>query len=181
MASSPEPRRSEAAVDRLWSPWRHAYVTRDERTAGGCVFCDVDTPAAQALILHTGALAFVILNLYPYNGGHAMVVPTRHVPTLAGLTDDELVEVARLTRLTEIALEEVYTPQGMNIGLNLGRPAGAGVVDHVHVHLVPRWNGDTNFMPVIGEVRVLPETLDTTAARVRPVLARLVAEQGAPR
>ncbi len=169
MASSLEPRRSEAAVDRLWSPWRHAYVTRDERTAGGCVFCDVDTPAAQALVLHTGRLAFVILNLYPYNGGHAMVVPKRHV------------EVARLTRLTEMALEEVYAPQGMNIGLNLGRPAGAGVVDHVHVHLVPRWNGDTNFMPVIGEVRVLPETLDTTAARVRPVLARLVAEQGAPR
>ncbi len=180
MVSTPEPRRSEAHVERLWSPWRHAYVTRDEGTSRGCVFCDVGTPDAQALLLHTGRLAFVILNLYPYNGGHAMVVPTRHVPTLVGLTDEELVEVARLTRLTEMALEEVYRPQGMNIGLNLGRPAGAGVVDHVHVHLVPRWNGDTNFMPVIGEIRVLPETLDVTAARLRPVLARLVAEQGAP-
>lgn len=180
MASIPEPRRSEAHVERLWSPWRHAYVTRDESTSRGCVFCDVGTPDAQALLLHTGRLAFVILNLYPYNGGHAMVVPTRHVPTLVGLTDEELVEVARLTRITEMALEEVYRPQGMNIGLNLGRPAGAGVVDHVHVHLVPRWNGDTNFMPVIGEIRVLPETLDITAARLRPVLARLVAEQGPP-
>ena len=173
MVSIPEPRRSEARVERLWSPWRHAYVTRDERTAGGCVFCDVDTPAAQALVLHTGRLAFVILNLYPYNGGHAMVVPKRHVPTLVGLTDEELVEVARLTRLTEMALEEVYRPQGMNIGLNLGRPAGAGVVDHVHVHLVPRWNGDTNFMPVVGDTKVLSEHIHATYAKLRPAFAEL--------
>ena len=167
-------------MERLWSPWRHAYVTRDEREPAGCVFCHIDSPEAQALVLHTGRTAFVILNLYPYNGGHAMVVPTRHVATLAGLRDDELVEIARLTRLTEMALAEVYHPQGMNIGLNLGRPAGAGIVDHVHVHLVPRWNGDTNFMPVVGQVRVLPETLDTTAARLRPVLARLTSEAGDP-
>ena len=168
-------------MERLWSPWRHRYVTRDEAAGGACVFCDTRRPDAEALVLHRGAHAYVILNLYPYNGGHTMVVPVRHVATMAGLGDDELVEIARLTRLTEMALTEVYRPQGLNVGLNLGRPAGAGVADHLHVHLVPRWTGDTNFMPVIGETRVLPETLDTTATRVRPVLARLVAEAGASR
>lgn len=167
-------------MEQLWSPWRHAYVTRDERQPAGCVFCAVESPEALALIVHTGATAFVILNLYPYNSGHVMVVPKRHVATLAGLGDDELVEVARLTRLVEMALGEVYSPQGMNIGLNLGRPAGAGVIDHVHVHVVPRWNGDTNFMPVVGQTRVLPETLDATAARLRPVLARLTGAGDAP-
>ncbi len=125
--------------------------------------------------MHSARTCFVILNLYPYNGGHLMVVPMRHVATLAGLHDDELVETARLTRLAEIALTETYRPQGMNVGINLGRPAGAGIIDHVHVHLVPRWDGDTNFMPVVGNVRVLPEDLSTTAARLRPVFARLAA------
>lgn len=162
-------------MERLWSPWRHAYVTRDEREPKGCVFCARDTDEAQALTVHTGRTCFVILNLYPYNGGHLMIVPHRHVATLAGLRDDELVELARLTRLAEIVLGEVYQPQGMNVGLNLGRPAGAGIVDHVHVHLVPRWNGDTNFMPVVGQVRVLPEDLATTAERIRPVFARVAA------
>jgi ATP adenylyltransferase len=166
-------------VERLWSPWRHAYVTRDERATTDCVFCAVDGPEAQALTVHIGATCYVILNLYPYNGGHVMVVPKRHVATLAGLAVDELTELAGLMRLTEMALDEVYRPQGMNIGLNLGRPAGAGIVDHLHVHLVPRWTGDTNFMPVVGQVRVLPETLETTAARLRPVLARLSAAEGA--
>lgn len=170
-------------MERLWSPWRHAYVTRDERDPTACVFCARATTEAQTLTVHTGRTAFVILNLYPYNGGHLMVVPKRHVATLAGLDDDELVEVARLTRLGEMVLGEVYHPQGLNIGLNLGRPAGAGIVDHVHVHLVPRWNGDTNFMPVIGQVRVLPEDLATTANRIRPVFARVAAEavEGADR
>ncbi len=162
-------------MERLWSPWRHAYVTRDSEPEG-CVFCvAADVPEAQSLIVHTARTCFVILNLYPYNGGHLMVVPMRHVATLAGLHDDELVELARLTRLAEIALTETYRPKGMNVGINLGRPAGAGVVDHVHVHLVPRWDGDTNFMPVVGNVRVLPEDLCTTADRLRPVFARLAA------
>ncbi len=161
-------------MERLWSPWRHAYVTRDADEPAGCVFCLAPGLAdAQSLIVHTASACYVILNLYPYNGGHLMVVPCRHVATLAGLRDDELVEMARLTRIAEMALDETYHPQGMNVGLNLGRPAGAGIVDHVHVHLVPRWNGDTNFMPVVGNVRVLPEDLHTTAARLRPVFARL--------
>ena len=162
-------------MERLWSPWRHAYVTRDAEP-GTCVFCVAPgLPEADSLIVHAARTCFVILNLYPYNGGHLMVVPRRHVATLAGLHDDELVEVARVTRLAEMALDETYHPQGMNVGINLGRPAGAGIVDHVHVHLVPRWNGDTNFMPVVGNVRVLPEELSTSAARLRPVFARLAA------
>ncbi len=130
-------------------------------------------PDAQPLIVHTAATCFAILNLYPYNGGHLMVVPKRHVATLAGLHDDELVELARVVRMAEIVVTEVYQPSGMNIGVNLGRPAGAGIVDHVHVHLVPRWDGDTNFMPVVGNVRVLPEDLHVTAGRLRPAFARL--------
>ena len=139
-----------------------------------CVFCTAPTTDdGRALVVHDGATCYVILNLFPYNGGHLMVVPRRHVATLGGLLDDELVDVARTTRLAEAALAEAYQPQGMNVGLNLGRPAGAGIADHLHVHLVPRWNGDTNFMPVVGNVRVLPEDLLQTAERLRPVFARL--------
>jgi ATP adenylyltransferase len=117
--------------------------------------------------------AYVILNRYPYNNGHLMVVTNRHVANLRGATPDERDELMSLTRHAEMALEEAYTPQGLNIGINLGRPAGAGVVDHLHVHLVPRWNGDTNFLSVVGQVRVLPEELEQTAARLRPIFERL--------
>jgi ATP adenylyltransferase len=149
-------------------------VTRGSEPEG-CIFCAAPaTEDGRALLVHDGPTCYVILNLFPYNGGHLMVVPRRHVGTLGGLQDDELVEVARTTRLAE-ALTETYQPQGMNVGVNLGRPAGAGIVDHLHVHLVPRWNGDTNFMPVVGNVRVLPEDLFQTASRLRPVFARLAA------
>ena len=140
----------------------------------GCAFCGADTnPQREDLILVRGRATFVILNLYPYNSGHLMVVPARHVATLAATTVDEQAELMRFTRLAEMALTEVYQPHGLNIGVNLGRPAGAGILDHLHVHLVPRWNGDTNFMSVIGETRVLPETLADTAKRLRPVFERL--------
>lgn len=164
-------------MERLWSPWRHAYVTR-ETEPEGCVFCAAAGASVDgaSLVVHCGRTCYVLLNLYPYSGGHVMVVPHRHVATLAGLTDAELVELARLTRLAESAVQACYNPQGMNVGMNLGRPAGAGVVDHLHVHVVPRWNGDTNFMPVVGNVRVLPEDLGTTAVRLRPVFARLASE-----
>src|SRR5438046_2706771 len=120
-----------------------------------------------------GRLCYVILNLYPYNNGHLMVVPERHVATLEASTPDERLELMRLTRHAEMALTEAYAPQGINIGINLGRPAGAGIVDHLHVHLVPRWNGDTNFMTVIGDTRVLPEGLQDTKKRLQPIFARL--------
>jgi ATP adenylyltransferase len=160
-------------MEHLWSPWRHPYVTRTAE-ACGCVFCEaLETDAGRTLIVSEAASAFVILNLYPYNSGHVMVAPQRHVATLAELTSDERVEVMELTRLAEMALTEAYQPQGINIGMNLGRPAGAGIVDHLHVHLVPRWVGDTNFMSVVGQVRVLPEELPRTAERLRPIFARL--------
>ena len=160
-------------MDRLWSPWRHAYVTRGDGETG-CVFCDaMITDAGRALIVDEGAACYVILNLYPYNSGHLMVVPRRHVGTLAALEPDELTELAALTRRAEMALAEAYQPQGLNVGMNLGKPAGAGVLDHLHVHLVPRWTGDTNFMTVVGNVRVLPEELPRTAERLRPIFQRL--------
>jgi len=160
-------------MEQIWSPWRHAYVTRTEEPAG-CVFCHAKTVGdGQQLIVHEGQAVYVILNKFPYNGGHLMVVPQRHVAHLAGLNDAELSEMAKLTQLSERVLTEAYSPQGINVGMNLGRPAGAGIVDHLHVHLVPRWNGDTNFMTVVGEVRVLPEDLSSTAMRLRPLFAKL--------
>ena len=142
----------------------------------GCIFCDAAPgPGASGdeLVLVRGTHCFVILNKYPYNNGHLMVVPKRHLASLALATPEELAELMQLTRHAEMALTEGYQPQGINVGINLGRPAGAGIVDHLHVHLVPRWNGDTNFMSVIGDVRVLPEELGQSAARLRPLFERL--------
>jgi len=138
-----------------------------------CIFCHASEPGRDELVLVRGRVAYVILNLYPYNNGHLMVAPNRHVATLASTTGDEQAELMRYTRPAEIALTEAYTPQGINIGVNIGRPAGAGVLDHLHVHLVPRWNGDTNFMTVVGNVRVLPEDLGATAKKLRPIFERL--------
>jgi len=138
-----------------------------------CIFCKTSEPGRADLIIARGRVSFVILNLYPYNNGHLMVVPDRHVPSLASMTIDEQAELMRLTRHAEIALTEAYSPHGLNIGINLGKAAGAGVADHLHVHLVPRWNGDTNFMSVVGNVRVLPEDLSETAKRLRPIFERL--------
>ena len=147
------------------------------RSAGACIFCDTSAPGREELILIRGRLSFVILNLYPYNSGHLMVAPTRHVGTLADSTPDELQELTRFARHAEMALAEAYHPEGINVGINLGRPAGAGVVDHLHIHLVPRWTGDTSFMSVVGNTRVLPEELSQTAARLRPIFERLASAQ----
>jgi ATP adenylyltransferase len=141
----------------------------------GCVFCTEQTLAAsESLIVHSGSQCYVILNRYPYNPGHLMVLPKRHVPALADLTADELHEAADLTKLAEAALVTAYRPQGINVGINLGLSAGAGIREHLHVHLVPRWNGDTNFISVVGNTRVLPEDLQQSVARLRPVFADLV-------
>lgn len=161
-------------MERLWTPWRLGYVTTASKESPGCVFCDALAHDHEtSLIVFRGVSCFVILNLYPYNNGHLMVVPLRHVGRLAGLTTDELTEMMSLTRAVEMALQELYQPHGFNMGLNLGKPAGAGVLDHLHMHVVPRWNGDTNFMTVVGDTRVLPEELAQTADRLRPILARI--------
>jgi ATP adenylyltransferase len=142
---------------------------RNER----CIFCEASTASREELVLVRTPLSFVILNRYPYNNGHLMVAPRRHVGTLASSTADELNDLMTLTRHAEMALTEAYAPQGINVGINLGRPAGAGIVDHLHVHLVPRWTGDTSFISVVGNTRVLPEELGQTAARLRPIFERL--------
>jgi ATP adenylyltransferase len=161
-------------VERLWSSWRLAYVTGSGEPKG-CIFCDaLAGDEAAPLILARGANSFVILNLYPYNNGHLMVVPNRHIASLAAATSDELTELMQLTRAAELALTEAYHPQGLNVGMNIGRPAGAGVADHMHIHVVPRWSGDTNFMSVVGGVRVLPEELGQTAERLRPIFERIL-------
>ena len=141
----------------------------------GCIFCDalahVDT---EPLVVFHGRVTFVILNKFPYNNGHLMVVPHRHAGRLADLDPGELVEFIQLTQLSERVIGSVYQPHGLNMGLNLGKSAGAGVLDHVHMHVVPRWSGDTNFMSVVGETRVLPEELPATAARLRTAFTSLV-------
>lgn len=160
-------------MDRLWSPWRLEYVTSNKADTG-CVFCDVSRPPSpDSLIVYERKTCYVILNLYPYNNGHLLIVPYRHTPSLASLTTEELHETAELMQLCERALLEAYQPHGINVGVNLGKPAGAGVLEHVHVHVVPRWNGDTNFMTVVGETRVLPEELGQSAARLKPLFHKL--------
>jgi ATP adenylyltransferase len=155
-------------MHRLWTPWRLAYVTEASEAATGCIFCSAATDLErEPLVVHAGVTAFVILNKFPYNNGHLMIVPRRHVCRLADLSSDELLEIMTLTQRAERVLGATYGPHGFNMGLNLGKPAGAGIEGHLHMHVVPRWNGDTNFMSVVGETRVLPEELPATVARLR--------------
>jgi ATP adenylyltransferase len=164
-------------MHRLYSPWRLAYVTSATQPSPGCIFCDAsEAGQSDPLVVARGRFAYVVLNLYPYNSGHLMVVPNRHVAALADLERDELAELMLLTQRAERAITEVYQPHGPNVGVNLGKAAGAGVADHLHLHLVPRWHGDTNFMSVVGDVRVLPEEVPVSAERLRPVFARLAGE-----
>ena len=159
-------------MDRLWTPWRLAYVTQASTMPPGCIFCDAQNQTDADLVVHRGRIAYVILNKYPYNNGHLMVVPNRHVGRLADLEPDELFEFISLLQSSERVFTDVYDPHGFNIGLNIGKPAGAGVLGHVHMHVVPRWNGDTNFMSVVSETRMLPEELPATAERLRVAFAR---------
>ena len=160
-------------MDRLWSPWRLAYVTAAQTPPTTCIFCEAAAQSGAELVLWRGRHCFVILNLYPYNNGHLMVAPNRHINSLTSLTPEEQVELMTMARWSEMALNETYRPQGINVGINLGKAAGAGIEDHLHVHLVPRWAGDTNFMTAVAETRVLPEALEQTASRLRPIFAQL--------
>lgn len=150
----------------LWAPWRLEYIEQADEQEG-CIFCRAAASEdADGLVVHRGEYAFVLLNRFPYASGHLMVAPYRHLGDFAELTADEVVEIHRLTSQGMGALAEVYSPQGYNVGWNLGRIAGAGVTDHVHSHLVPRWTGDTNFMPVLADVKVMPEHLAETRRRL---------------
>lgn len=155
-------------MDYLWSPWRYQYVANVDNQPG-CIFCRLieSKEDEKNLIFYRGSWNFLILNLYPYTSGHSMVVPYEHEASLAVLHQRTTSEMMDLTKKMQQVLEVEYKPQGMNIGLNLGKCAGAGVQDHLHMHLVPRWFGDANFMAVVGETRVLPEDLAETYKRVR--------------
>ena len=160
-------------MDRLWSPWRHAYIAAvgaDLNEAAGCIFCEVQKNAAddgRNFVLHRAAHNFVILNLYPYISGHLMIAPYTHLGELHSAPKETTDEMMDLAKRCQAALREVYHPQGFNLGMNLGRAAGAGIPDHIHMHIMPRWTGDTNFMSTVGETRVLPEDLATTYGKLR--------------
>ena len=150
----------------LWAPWRLEYVQSADE-AEGCIFCRAaEGDDEGALVVHRGAAAFVLLNKYPYASGHLMVAPFRHEREFGALSADEAIEIHRLASTALGALAETMRPQGFNLGWNLGRIAGAGVVDHVHLHVVPRWAGDTNFMPVLSDVKVIPEALEQTRRKL---------------
>jgi ATP adenylyltransferase len=153
----------------LWAPWRLEYVAQADEQPG-CVFCAEAAgglPEAESLVVARGERCFVLLNKYPYSSGHLMVAPVRHLDTLGDVGDDEALELHRLSVASLAALDAAMSPHGHNLGWNLGRVAGAGIVDHLHLHVVPRWGGDTNFMPVLADVKVLPEHLLATRDRLR--------------
>jgi ATP adenylyltransferase len=159
----------------LWAPWRLEYIKRADEQ-GSCVFCEAAAgDDEQGLVVHRGENVFVLLNKFPYASGHLMIASYRHVGDFADLTDEEALEVHRLAEAGLAALAEAYAPQGYNLGWNLGRIAGAGIVDHVHLHVVPRWAGDTNFMPVFADVKVIPEHLVETRGRLAEAWPRVSA------
>jgi len=151
----------------LWSPWRMEYI-QDHSRVSGCVFCEAwaGSDDERTLLIHRGQSAFVILNRFPYTSGHLMVVPVTHLPTLEEVPLPTLTEVMALTQTALTVLRQVYRPQAFNVGANIGELAGAGIAEHVHLHVVPRWAGDTNFMATLAETRVLPEALDETYHRL---------------
>jgi ATP adenylyltransferase len=158
-------------MDKLWSPWRSQYIDsfKNENEKDECVFCEMineDPEDLTNLIIDKGPLTFTVLNLYPYNNGHLMVVPYRHTSEFISLTREENLEIMEKMRAAYDALKETLHPGGFNMGLNLGRAAGAGIHEHIHFHIVPRWNGDTNFMPTLGEVKVISQDLIETKKKL---------------
>jgi ATP adenylyltransferase len=158
-------------MDYLWTPWRYAYVAKAERISG-CVFCDAPktNDDAKTLIVHRGQNCFVILNAYPYTPGHVMVVPYAHLDELQKLPADAATEMMALSQRMETVLRGLYKPDGINLGMNIGKAAGAGIAGHIHMHVLPRWVADANFVSVIGETRILPEALDVTWGRMREAM-----------
>lgn len=160
-------------MDSLWAPWRMEFIKAAK--AEGCVFCEAlgpGEPDRDRLVLHVGRLAAVVMNKYPYGHGHVLVMPRRHIAELTDLTREEDVELAELLKLCVVVLREALHAQGFNVGLNLGRAAGAGIESHLHWHLLPRWVGDTNFLALIGEVKSIPEHIAATFDHLRPLFAQ---------
>jgi len=157
-------------MDYLWTPWRYAYVTGADQ-ATNCIFCNAPKESDQkALIVHRGTCCYIILNTYPYTNGHVMIVPYAHFDELQKLPADAASEMMALTQRMESVFRSLYRPDGINLGMNLGKAAGAGVAGHLHMHILPRWVADANFVSVIGETRILPEALEVTWERIREAL-----------
>lgn len=165
-------------MDKLWAPWRMEYVGR--KKAEGCLFCRTwkEGRDEENLVLYRGEAAFVILNRFPYNNGHLMVAPKRHMSGVEALTEAEGKEILALVKVSLRALKSIFRPEGFNLGINLGVAAGAGF-PHLHLHVVPRWKGDTNFMPVLSETKVVPEHLGETYRRLHPVFGRFASREAA--
>jgi ATP adenylyltransferase len=163
-------------MKRIWAPWRMAYITGEaQKKTRGCIFCIKPKRQrdGEELIVHRGKPAFVMLNLFPYTNGHLMIAPYRHVGAFPKLRDAEMLEMMRLAAMCQGALNRAMRPDGYNLGFNLGRTAGAGIAGHLHLHLVPRWNGDTNFMPVLGGDKVISEALEQTYGKITSALKKL--------
>jgi ATP adenylyltransferase len=160
----------------IWAPWRMAYITSSHKRSA-CIFCHKPRERRDAsnLVLHRGRHGFVVMNRFPYNSGHLMVAPYAHVKSLESLRAEIVLELLKLTRLSLQVLRAEIRPEGFNIGINLGRVSGAGIEGHLHLHIVPRWNGDTNFMPLFAETRVIPEHLDATYRKLHDRFGRLSA------
>lgn len=157
-------------MDHLWTPWRMPYLQGEEPLPDECLFCTKPQELdAEAHIVHRGKLTYVILNRFPYNNGHLMIAPYAHVATLEDLETETAAELMSLTQLSMSVLREAYQPEGFNVGANIGSAAGAGVADHVHIHVVPRWTGDTNYMTTVAKTRVIPEWMDQMYRRLRPL------------
>ncbi|MFZ0802313.1 MAG: HIT domain-containing protein [Terriglobales bacterium] len=156
------------AMDYLWTPWRYAYVTAAEKTPG-CIFCELPKLGddVRARIVYRGQYCYIVLNTYPYTPGHVMVVPFAHLDELQKLPSDAAHEMMELSQKMERVLRQLYKPDGVNLGMNIGKAAGAGVAGHIHMHVLPRWVADSNFVSVVGETRILPETLDITYDRIK--------------
>ena len=154
-------------MDRIWAPWRMEYITSSMTSDSKCFLCVDKADDQQALVVGRNSGAFIIMNRFPYTNGHVMVVPVRHAGSFDELTDEETLDMMRLVKIIASILKEEFNADGLNIGMNMGRAAGAGLEEHCHIHVVPRWFGDTNFMPILGETRVISEHLNTSYERLK--------------
>ena len=167
-------------MQRLWATWRMEYITgtveNKNTDKDHCIFCSAPKIAddEETLICHRGKHSFIIMNLYPYNNGHLMIIPYRHTSDITSLTDEESLEIMKFVKITTKVIKNLMNPEGFNIGMNVGRPGGAGIAEHLHMHVVPRWTGDNNFMPVLGDTRVISEHIEVTYKKIKDGIKALL-------